>query len=232
MAFLRNSRSDEAAPVIRSERLWLRAPVMSDHPAWAALRSASRQHLTPWEPQWSMDELARISFRRRLRHYSREIQDDTGYPMLIFRQSDDALLGGLTLSNIRRGVTQAGCLGYWLGAPHQGRGYMTEAVRALADFGFGNMKLHRLEAACLLHNAASIAVLERAGFTAEGVARRYLKINGQWQDHRLFARLSDDPVPALSPSVPASVQAPAPSPRRSTPSYDAKPSRQLSGGPT
>jgi [ribosomal protein S5]-alanine N-acetyltransferase len=195
MAFLRNSFADDAAPTIRSERLWLRMPVMTDHAAWADLRGASRQHLTPWEPQWSMDELARVSFRRRLRHYANDTKEDLGYAFLIFRLDSDLLLGGLTLSNVRRGVTQAVCLGYWIGQPHQGNGYMTEAVKAVSTFAFSELKLHRLEAACLPHNTPSIRVLERAGFTAEGVARRYLKINGQWQDHRLFARLSDDPVP-------------------------------------
>jgi [ribosomal protein S5]-alanine N-acetyltransferase len=198
MAFLRNSLIDDAAPVVRSERLWLRAPVMSDHTAWADLRGQSRQHLTPWEPQWSMDELARVSFRRRLRHYANDIKEDLGYAFLIFRQDSNELLGGLTLSNVRRGVTQAACLGYWIGQPHQGHGYMTEAVQAVATFVFSELKLHRLEAACLPHNTPSIAVLDRTGFTAEGLARRYLKINGQWQDHRLFARLSDDPVPLTS----------------------------------
>jgi [ribosomal protein S5]-alanine N-acetyltransferase len=195
MAFLRSSFGDDAAPAIRSARLWLRPPVMTDHGAWADLRGQSRQHLTPWEPQWSMDELARVSFRRRLRHYANDIKEDLGYAFLIFRLDTNELLGGLTLSNVRRGVTQAACLGYWIGQPHQGQGYMTEAVQAVASFVFSELKLHRLEAACLPHNVPSIRVLERAGFTAEGLARRYLKINGQWQDHRLFARLSDDPVP-------------------------------------
>jgi [ribosomal protein S5]-alanine N-acetyltransferase len=195
MAFLRNSLIDDAAPVVRSARLWLRPPVMADHPAWADLRGRSRQHLTPWEPQWSMDELARVSFRRRLRHYANDIKEDLGYAFLIFRIDTDELLGGLTLSNVRRGVTQAACLGYWIGQPHQRHGYMSEAVQTIATFVFAELKLHRLEAACLPHNLSSIRVLERAGFTAEGLARGYLKINGEWQDHRLFARLSDDSAP-------------------------------------
>jgi [ribosomal protein S5]-alanine N-acetyltransferase len=205
MAFLRSSSSDDTAPVVRSERLWLRAPVMADHAAWADLRGQSRQHLTPWEPQWSMDELARVSFRRRLRHYANDIKEDLGYAFLIFHINSHELLGGLTLSNVRRGVTQAACLGYWIGEPHQGKGYMTEAVRAVSTFVFTELKLHRLEAACLPHNTPSISVLERAGFTAEGLARRYLKINGQWQDHRLFARLSDDPEPLAVGAASATV---------------------------
>jgi [ribosomal protein S5]-alanine N-acetyltransferase len=205
MAFLRSSLIDDAAPVIRAERLWLRAPVMSDHTAWADLRGMSRPHLTPWEPQWSLDELARVSFRRRLRHYARDLKEDTGYAFLIFTLDRNTLLGGLTVSNVRRGVTQAACLGYWLGQPFQGQGYMTEAVCAAASFVFTELKLHRLEAACLPHNSASIRVLERSGFVAEGLARRYLKINGQWQDHRQFSRLNDDvaPIRARSSSLPA-----------------------------
>ena len=114
---------------------------------------------------------------------------------MIFRNADDALVGGLTLANIRRGVAQAGSLGYWMGAPYARQGYMTAAVRALIPFAFGTLRLHRLEAACIPTNAASIRLLEKTGFVREGYAREYLCINGIWQDHLLYARLKDDPAP-------------------------------------
>ena len=103
------------------------------------------------------------------------------------------LVGGITLSNVRRGVAQAGNLGYWIGEPHARRGHMNAAVRALLPFAFGGLRLHRVEAACIPSNAASIRLLERNGFTREGYAREYLCINGIWQDHLLYARLKDDP---------------------------------------
>jgi ribosomal-protein-alanine N-acetyltransferase len=152
----------------------------------------SREHLTPWEPQWARDELARSAFRRRLRQYQRELRDDQSYAFFIFREADDTLVGGLTLGSIRRGVAQAASVGYWIGLPYTGRGYMTDALGTMVPFAFGTLGLHRLEAACLPHNAASSRVLEKIGFRREGLARHYLKINGVWQDHDLYALLQDD----------------------------------------
>ena len=165
---------------------------MSDYGPWAELRAMSRAHLTPWEPQWSSDELARHAFRQRLRYYARESSEDLGYAFFLFRSGDDALLGGLTLSNVRRGVSQCATLGYWIGLPFVRRGHMTDAVLALLSYSYEELRLHRLEAACLPDNEGSIRVLEGNGFQREGLARRFLKINGVWQDHLLFARLIDD----------------------------------------
>jgi len=173
----------------------LRHPAMQDYAAWAELRALSRQHLTPWEPQWARDELTRSAFRRRLRQAQREARDDHGYAYLIFGDPGPMLLGGLNISNVRRGVAQAASIGYWMGAPHVGRGYMTDAVDAAAAFAFASLQLNRLEAACLPVNTASKRVLEKVGFTLEGRARRYLKIDGRWQDHDLYGLLHDDPRP-------------------------------------
>ena len=107
---------------------------MSDYAAWAQLRALSRQHLTYWEPQWARDELARSSFRRRLRQYQREQKEDVGYAFLIFRHASAELIGGLSLSNVRRGVAQTASVGYWVGAPHAGNGYMTDAVKAIMPY--------------------------------------------------------------------------------------------------
>jgi len=192
MAFLRSSIGPDTALVVRGQGVWVRALTMSDYAPWAELRTRSRDHLTPWEPVWQRDELSRSAYRRRLRHYQREARDDLGYAFLIFGEADDSLVGGLTLSNVRRGVTQAAVLGYWLGLPFIKRGYMVEAVRAIAGFAFGELHLHRLEAATMPANAASIRVLERNGFEREGYARKLLKINGTWEDHALYALLVED----------------------------------------
>ena len=193
MALLRSASLSDLGPVIRADRVMLRTPQMSDYPAWAELRAASRDFLTPWEPLWASDELSRASFRRRVRHYQRDLREDVGYALFIFALNSGALVGGLTLCNVRRGVTQACTLGYWVGGPHAHQGYMTSAVRAVVPFVFDSLELHRLEAACLPTNAASIKLLERTGFTREGMARRYLRINGVWQDHLLYALLDTDP---------------------------------------
>jgi len=197
MAFLRSSLVPEAAPLVRGPNVALRPPINSDYSDWAELRALSRDYLRPFEPAWTRDELTRAAFRRRIRHYQREQREDHGASFFIFRNADDALLGGLTLSNIRRGVTQAVTLGYWMGEPFAGNGFMTEAVAVAVRYAFDELRLHRVEAACLPHNVASVRVLERNGFAREGIARRYLRINGIWQDHILFGLLSEDPRPPL-----------------------------------
>ena len=190
MAFFRTVSFSEPLPVIDGDGVFLRAPQMSDYSEWTTLREASRAFLTPWEPTWPSDDLSRGAFRRRLRRYAEDQRADTSYAFFLFRKRDDALVGGVTLANIRRGVAQAGSLGYWIGEPFARRGLMTGAVQALVPFSFGSLRLHRLEAACIPSNTASIRLLEKAGFVREGYAREYLCINGLWQDHLLFARLN------------------------------------------
>jgi ribosomal-protein-alanine N-acetyltransferase len=195
MAFFRTINFAEPTPAIGGEGVVLRTPQMTDYPEWAELREASRDFLTPWEPTWPTDDLTRSAFRRRIRRYSEDIRTDQGYAFLIFRKSDGVLVGGLTLANIRRGVAQAGSLGYWMGLPYVRQGYMTAAVHAVIPFALEKLRLHRLEAACIPTNAGSIRLLEKSGFVREGYAREYLCINGIWQDHLLFARLKDAPRP-------------------------------------
>jgi ribosomal-protein-alanine N-acetyltransferase len=190
MAFFRTVSFSEPLPTIDGDGVYLRAPQMSDYSEWTTLREASRAFLTPWEPTWPGDDLSRSAFRRRLRRYAEDQRSDTSYAFFLFRKSDEALVGGLTLANIRRGVAQAGSLGYWVGEPFARRGLMTGAVRALVPFSFGSLRLHRIEAACIPSNAASIRLLEKTGFAREGYAREYLCINGLWQDHLLYGRLN------------------------------------------
>ena len=180
-------------PVLQGEGVYLRYPRYTDHVAWSEVRRASRDFLVPWEPTWPPDELTRGAFRRRIRRYNNEIKADTAYPFFVFRDGDDALVGGCTLSNVRRGVCQSASVGYWIGAEHARKGYMSAAVRALIPFVFEVLGLHRLEAACIPDNEPSRRLLHTLGFREEGRARSYLQINGQWRDHILFALLEDDP---------------------------------------
>jgi ribosomal-protein-alanine N-acetyltransferase len=156
------------------------------------LRSESRPFLTPWEPVWADDELTRGAFRRRIKRYQKETRQDSAYVFFVLRESDDALLGGCTLSNVRRGVTQCCTLGYWVGSSFANQGYMTLAMKVLIPFIFRTLGLHRIEAACLIGNDASRKLLMRIGFRQEGLARRYLLINGEWADHLLFALLKEE----------------------------------------
>lgn len=192
MAFFRSIQLSETHPIVQGDGVFLRAPQMADFNAWSALRERSRDFLVPWEPTWPEDDLTRSSFRRRLRRYAEDTRCDQAYAFLLFRKDDNALLGGITLTNVRRGVAQAGSMGYWIGAPFAAQRYMSRAVSALIPFAFDVLRLHRIEAACIPTNQPSIRLLERTGFRREGYAREYLCINGLWQDHLLYARLRGD----------------------------------------
>jgi len=183
-------------PVVHGQGVYLRYPRVSDFANWTRLRAESRTFLAPWEPAWATDELTKSAFRRRLKRYQRETREDLAYAFFVFRASDHALLGGCTLSNVRRGATQCCALGYWVGERFARQGHMSDAVRALIPFIFRTLGLHRIEAACLPSNEPSRSLLAKAGFRQEGLARRYLQINGEWQDHVLFALLSDEAEPA------------------------------------
>jgi len=193
MAFFRTAAFAETMPAIEGDRVALRQPQMADHPEWAALREKSREFLKPWEPIWPVDDLTRGAFRRRLKRYAEDQRSDQAYSFFIFRKADGLLVGGVTLANVRRGVAQAGSIGYWMGEPYARDGLMSAALRALLPFSFVTLRLHRLEAACIPTNVASIRLLEKSGFQREGYARQYLCINGAWQDHLLYARIKDDP---------------------------------------
>jgi len=193
MAFMRGlTFPGGQLPIIKGEDVYLRYPRIADHAAWARLRGESRNFLTPWEPSWASDELTKGAFRRRIKRYQKEARQDSAYAFFVFRKEDDALMGGCTLSNVRRGVTQCCALGYWIGERFARQGYMYDAVRALIPFIFVTLGLHRIEAACLPMNQPSRNLLVKAGFREEGIALRFLQINGEWRDHVLFALLEDE----------------------------------------
>jgi ribosomal-protein-alanine N-acetyltransferase len=177
---------------VDGRRIYIRPPANYDWPAWAELRESSRAFLVPWEPTWPIDCLTRAAYRRRLRHYTDEWHAGAGYTFFIYGRDNDALKGAITLSNVRRGVAQTGTLGYWVGQPFARQGVMSDAIRVMLFFAFDNLHLHRVEAACLPRNDASRGVLRKAGFRSEGMAPKYLRINGEWEDHLLYAMLKSD----------------------------------------
>ena len=179
-------------PALTGSRVSLRTPAAADYREWAALRGESRSFLEPWEPRWAADELERHAWRQRLGRYREDFARGVSVAFFIFENQSGTLLGGITLGNIRHGVAQSGHIGYWLGERFAGRGYMAEALELLAGHAFETLKLHRIEAACIPANARSIRVLEKAGFRREGLLRSYLRINGVWQDHYLYAMIADD----------------------------------------
>jgi len=191
-SFLTGRRRDTAVPVLETDRLELRIPEVEDFAEWMRLRRASRDFLQPWEPQWPRDHLSPRSFRRRVRWAQSEARSGRSLSFLMFTRHSRRMVGGITLSNIRRGPSQCGTLGYWVGEDHVRRGYMTEATAAIARHAFTQMRLTRLEAACLEENTASRALLAACGFHFEGVVRSYLEVDGVIRDHMLFARIAEE----------------------------------------
>ena len=177
---------------IETERLTLRQPIHSDFRDWSALRVKSREFLTKWEPSWAEDHLTRKAFTNRVYWAQRSITSGTALPLFLIRREDDALLGAITLDNIRRGPAQSGTIGYWTGQSYIRQGYMREAIHAIVHQAFTRLDLSRIEAACLPENAASRGLLVKSGVKYEGVAQSYLQIGGRWRTHVLYAALRSD----------------------------------------
>lgn len=177
---------------IETEHLTLRQPVIGDFRDWSSLRAGSADFLIPWEPLWAADHLARKGFSNRVWWAQRSISSGSAVPLFLIRREDQALLGAITLDNIRRGPAQAGTLGYWIGQPFARQGYMQEAIAGVVHYAYDRLDLSRIEAACLPENHASRGLLEKCGFKYEGVAQSYLQINGRWRTHVLYAALRAD----------------------------------------
>lgn len=177
---------------VRGERVFIRRLEASDAKEVLDLRLANREFFQPWEP-------VRDGSAYRLAGVTAELQisadlwgTDDGYVFGIFTNDDETLVGGIALRNIARGAWQNATLGYWIAETHNGKGYATEAVQLATRFAFDHAGLHRVQAGTLLHNVASQRVLEKAGYRFEGVSPRYLRIDGRWQDHRMYAITIED----------------------------------------
>ncbi len=124
-----------------------------------AVRDRSKAFLEPWEPAWPRDALTPGAYRRRLHRVEQEWRSGVGYGFFIVDDGTDDLLGGITLANVRRGVVESANVGYWIAEQHARQGYMSEAIQVLLDFAFCKLNLHRVEAACLVHNHDTFGIL-------------------------------------------------------------------------
>ena len=177
---------------ILTARLSLRLPEHRDFREWAKLRHQSRAFLSPWEPIWAADHLSRASFTNRVYWSQRAVKNGNAVPLFVFHKEAGQLVGAITLDNIRRGPSQVGTIGYWVGQQYARQGFMSEAIIAMVAHAFGALDLSRVESACLPDNVASRGVLEKVGFKYEGVAQSYIQINGRWRNHVLYAALRGD----------------------------------------
>ena len=177
---------------LTGERVFLRPPKRRDALKWQKLRMSSKSFLVPWEPSWDASSCTRRAYLRYFKNSNYLANMDRAYSFLIFKTDDKALLGGINIGNVRRGVSQSASLGYWIGEKYARNGYMKEALKLLIPSLFVDLRLNRIEAATLEENIASKNLLKKIGFKKEGVLRKYLKINGAWRDHILYGLLEND----------------------------------------
>ncbi len=171
----------------------LRVPAWADFEYWVELRRANRDFLQPWEPSWKEAHLSRHAYKARLAQFKTMISNDTAYPFHVFRSGNNSrLVGACNLTSVKRGSLQSAHIGYWVGRDFARQGYARASVRAVTRFAFEDLGLHRLTAAVQENNHASIKLLEGTGFVLEGKARSYLKVDGRWQDHLIYGRLTTD----------------------------------------
>jgi RimJ/RimL family protein N-acetyltransferase len=207
---------------LETSRLLLRPPQPSDVPGVRRLLRRNAEHLRPWSPvpragedPSSLTEISKSILRQRREWSKGEAfvffvvsrdgtsaalprrgphQDGTSaaLPRRGLHQEAEPLLGRIALTGIMRGAFMNAHLGYWIDGEYQGQGYATEAVGNAVALAFGALGLHRVQAAVMPHNAASLRVLAKLGFRKEGECARYLQIAGRWEDHHLFAMTREE----------------------------------------
>ncbi|MDA8313450.1 MAG: GNAT family protein [Actinomycetota bacterium] len=173
---------------LTGRRVLLRTLSEADYDDWREVRSRCRDWLVPWEPRPKGAPLPaedRASFAARCALRERERQLGTGYGFGIFVEGRFA--GEITLSSIQRGPFQTGHIGYWIDRDLAGHGYVPEAVVVVLSFAFDTIALHRVEISIIPRNHASLRVVEKLGLRSEGIAQKYLEIDGEWEDHAKFA---------------------------------------------
>jgi ribosomal-protein-alanine N-acetyltransferase len=190
---IRSPAEPGSKPLI-GRRLVLRALVVDDYPQWKEVRTVNEDWLTKWEPQRVAGQpdvvQSRQAFSSRCAARQRERQLGTGYGFGIF--VDNILAGEMNVSSIQRGPFQNAYVGYWIDQRHAGQEYTPEALVVAMRFAFEDLRLHRLQIAIIPRNRPSRRVVEKLGIRLEGMAERYLEINGNWEDHLRYAITTEE----------------------------------------
>ena len=188
------ARTVRHAPLeLRGRRVTLRSLTEDDFPAWREVRTRCADWLLRWEPRPKgapVPSEDRPSFAARCGIRERERHLGTGYGFGIF--VGERFAGEVTLSSIQRGPFQRGFIGYWIDEELAGHGLVPEAVVVTLRFAFEAISLHRIEISIIPRNLASRRVVEKLGIREEGVALRFLEIDGVWEDHVRYAITAED----------------------------------------
>ncbi len=193
-SFMVTTRSNIYSPIsLHGRRVVLRTMTESDYEGWLDVRERCHDWLLKWEPRSAhSSHLAedQRSFVSRCAIRERERQMGTGYGFGIFFEG--RFVGEITLSSIQRGPLQSAYIGYWIDEAVAGRGLMPEAVVTMLQYAFESLRLHRIEINIIPRNAASRRVVEKLGMRFEGIAERYLEIDGAWEDHARYAITAEE----------------------------------------
>ncbi len=170
-------------------RVLLRPLVAGDFAAWREVRVRNADWLVPWEPQRipnapdPVEDKEAFAVRCSTRHRERQLGTGHGFGVFV----DGELAGEINLTAIPRGPIQSAYVGYWIDEKHAGNGYMPESVVVLARYAFEDLRLHRIQVSIIPRNHSSRRVMEKLAIRDEGLAQRYLEINGVWEDHIRYA---------------------------------------------
>lgn len=183
-----------ATPMLdrRDDLLQLRPLTEQDAESMTTLRASNRDFFQPFEPRREDEWYTLDSQRADIAAAEQQLLAGRKYYFGIFSAAGNDLVGWVTLSCIERGVWQNCNLGYSVAQSQNGKGIATGAVSAALSIAFKELELHRVQAAVMLHNQASARVLEKNGFRREGLAERYLRLNGEWEDHSIFAITAEE----------------------------------------
>lgn len=177
-----------------SKEIYLRPLETADAEALLALQLRNKDFFRKTAPTHQEDFYTLDSQLEYIKKGIQQQENDQRYGFGIFLKENDLLIGNIMLAGIMRGPFQSCIMGYSLDQHYNGRGYISEAVRMVIDFAFNELKLYRIEAGVMPSNTGSIRVLEKAGFTREGLSRKNIEINGKREDHRVFSKLAEENV--------------------------------------
>lgn len=178
--------------IINGNSVFVKSLEECDAEALLHLESKNRDFFQTYTPLRESDFYTLEGQRERIRKNMEKKDLDELYSFGIYVIETEELIGNITLTEVLRGPLQSCYIGYYLDKNHNGKGYMTEAVRLVVSYAFNELKLHRLEAGVMPHNIGSIKVLEKSGFHKEGIAKKNVKINGRWEDHQVLAIVNDN----------------------------------------
>jgi ribosomal-protein-alanine N-acetyltransferase len=178
--------------MIKGLKVYINPVHRSEVESLLELETRNKEFFNQYAPNRDSDFYTLEGQVKRLEKMEENREKDLGYSFGIYLNENKELIGTIGFFKLERAPAHKAMVGYSLDKERNGKGYMTEALKLIVDFGFNQIKLHRIEAEVMPHNIASIRILENIGFHKEGIAKKNVMINGKWEDHQVLAIINDD----------------------------------------